>query len=419
MTGTDLRDRPTRAPAHEVAGAGRLPPSALAAVLLMTAGWALVGAWWIPRGPASTAESLTCLVVGLALGLAAGWLMRSWWSLLATPLVFAVVFEIARIPVDGPTVDRIHLSLSGIGALLTGRVFHAVVALTPMVWGAAVAVAWTRHQERPGPARALGSRLGRASGAAVLVLSGLVLVALTAVVARPASTEPITGPDGEPLPGSVAELNTVDVNHHDLGLMIRGHDRDDPVLLFLAGGPGGSEVGAMRRHLPALEEHFVVATWDQRGTGRSYGELDPTDTLTLNRSVDDTLEVTDYLRERFDRDRIYLVGQSWGSTLGVLAAQAAPQKYSAFVGVGQMVSQRETDQIYYDDTLAWAERTDRPELAEELQQIGPPPYEDVANYETVLLHEQDLYPYDHSPNSEGSGQMSENLVVQEYSLTEQ
>src|SRR5690606_33230245 len=111
--------------------------------------------------------------------------------------------------------------------------------------------------------------------------------------------------------------------------------------------------------------------------------------------------------------------QSWGSTLGVLAVQAAPERYRAFVGVGQMVSQPETDRIFYAETLAWAEAEGRDDLVDDLRRIGAPPYDDPREYEIALSHEMEMYPYDHGPNSEGRGQMSENIFVREYSLTEQ
>ncbi len=202
-------------------------------------------------------------------------------------------------------------------------------------------------------------------------------------------------------------------------MVVRGHGADNPVLLFLAGGPGGSEMGAMRNHLSELEEHFTVVTWDQRGAGKSYTDLDPTSTITLEGYVSDTIAVTDYLRGRFGQDRIYLLGQSWGSTLGVLAAQRRPDLYRAFVGTGQMVSQLATDRIFYRDTLAWARRTGRDGLARDLTDIGPPPYDSVLDYETALSHEHDVYPYDHTGNSEGEGGFSENFFVSEYSLVEQ
>jgi pimeloyl-ACP methyl ester carboxylesterase len=221
------------------------------------------------------------------------------------------------------------------------------------------------------------------------------------------------------LPGSIAELARVDVGGHELAMMIRGYSVDNPVLLFLAGGPGGSELGAMRRHLPQLESDFVVVTWDQRGTGKSYGQLDPTSTLTLDRAVSDAIEVTNYLRDRFGQEKIYLMGQSWGSILGVLAAQQEPDLYRAFVGIGQMVSPRETDRIIYEDTLAWARETGNAGLVDQLTKIGPPPYENVLHYEPALSYEHEVYPYDHSGNSEGEGGFSENLFVEEYTLLEQ
>jgi pimeloyl-ACP methyl ester carboxylesterase len=101
------------------------------------------------------------------------------------------------------------------------------------------------------------------------------LLALTAGISRPSSTDAILTDTGTPMAGSVAELIRVPVGGHDQAMMIRGTSTSNPVLLFLAGGPGGSELGAMRRHGQALEKDFVVVTWDQRGTGKSYDSLDP------------------------------------------------------------------------------------------------------------------------------------------------
>jgi proline iminopeptidase len=175
----------------------------------------------------------------------------------------------------------------------------------------------------------------------------------------------------------------------------------------------------MRNHLSELEKTFVVATWDQRGNGKSYPALDPTSTYTLDNAVDHTVEVTNHLRDRFDQDQIYILGQSWGSTLGVLAVQRAPELYRGFIGTGQMVSQLETDQIFYDDTLAWADDKGNGALGDELRAIGPPPYASMLDYETALSYEHQVYPYDHTGNSEGEGGFSENFLVPEYSLTEQ
>lgn len=388
----------------------------LLAVSLATA-WGLAAGWWMPRGPLTSSTAIWSIAISLAVGVAAGLAMRSRWAIVVAPVAFAATFELARLRVDGPMVDGIHASFYGAIALITGRGFHALLTLLPMAIGAAVGAGVARS--RAGEGGAASARPARVLRRTGTVIAAVALVALTAALARPATTAAITNADGQPVPGSVAELTTVDVDGHELGLMIRGASTDNPVILFLAGGPGGSELGAMRRHLPELEEHFTVATWDQRGAGTSYDELDPTDTVTLDGYVSDTIALTNYLRDRFDTKDIYLLGQSWGTTLGVLAVQEAPQLYRAFIGTGQMVSQNATDQIFYEDTLAWAARTGNKGLAGQLKASGPPPYAAMFPYETALSHEGDVYPYDHSGNSEGAGQMSENLLVEEYSLIDQ
>jgi pimeloyl-ACP methyl ester carboxylesterase len=160
-----------------------------------------------------------------------------------------------------------------------------------------------------------------------------------------------------------------------------------------------------------LEQDFVIVTWEQRGAGKSYAALDPTETMTLEQVVADTVEVTNYLRDRFDEDKIYLVGQSWGSTLGVLAAQQHPELYHGFVGVGQMVSQRETDIMFWEDTLAWAEQTGNEGLVEALRRVGRPPYDDIRLYEHAVSHEHD---WNHYPGLDLSNEMPAILFVPEY-----
>jgi pimeloyl-ACP methyl ester carboxylesterase len=111
------------------------------------------------------------------------------------------------------------------------------------------------------------------------------------------------------------------------------------VLLWLHGGPGGAETPLFRLFNAELEQHFVVAYWDQRGAGRSFDpDADPR-ALTIARHLADLDAVVDHLRGRLGQDRVALVGHSWGSALGLLYAQARPEKVRAFIGVGQLVSE--------------------------------------------------------------------------------
>lgn len=365
----------------------------------------------------TTGEALSVIATSAAVGVAAGWLLRSRWAMLLAPVTYALVFELLRVHTDGPLVDRIVLtSPYGVIAFVLGRGVHGLLALAPILLGATLGAALARRRKEAARSARTGSLLVRRGGVALL---GLALVVLTAGIVRPASTSAIVADDGSVLAGSVAELTRLDVGNHELGLMLRGNSVDNPVLLFLAGGPGGSELGAMRRHGQALEQDFVVATLDQRGAGTSYDQLEPVGSLTLEHAVDDVLAVTRYLRERFGQTEVVLVGQSWGTIPGVLAVQRHPELFRAYVGVGQMVDPLETDTVFYDDTLAWARDAGEDALASKLVEAGPPPYEDVLDYEAALSNEPRVYPYDHSSNAEGVGGFSENLLVREYSLLQQ
>lgn len=404
-------------PARFVWGDWRIGVGVAAGVTALTAS---ICAWWMPRGPMTTVQALAAMLIGAAVGAAAGLAMRSRWAMLVAPAVFVAVFELVRINADGPTVDAIHPgSTYGLLALAVGRGFHGLVGLVPMLLGATLGAALAREAHGGSSNRPSRGRAGLYGRRVVAGLATLGLLALAVGIARPASTAAIRNADGDRIEGSIAELTRVDIGGHNLSMMIRGTSVGNPILLFLAGGPGGSELGAMRNHLAKLEQHFVVVTWDQRGTGKSYTEIEPTATLTLANAIADTIEVTNYLRDRFQQDRIYLLGQSWGSTLGVMAAQQHPELYSAFIGTGQMVSQLATDTIFYNDTLDWARNSGNTGLVDDLTKIGPPPYERVLDYETALSSEHEVYPYDHTANSEGEGGFSENFFVSEYTLVEQ
>jgi pimeloyl-ACP methyl ester carboxylesterase len=381
---------------------------------------ALLTGWLTPRGATTAGLALAAIGVSVLVGAVTGLLVRSRWAMLLAPLGFAGLFELTRMGTAGPLVDGIHLGgMYGILAFATGRGLDIVLVLIPMSLGAVIGAGLARQldgSDRDTHGWARARRWGRRN---ITIVVAIGVLTLSAGIARPATTAPILGTDGKPLAGSVAELRQVDINGNHLGMMIRGDNAANPVLLYLAGGPGGSDLGALRRNGSALEQAFTVASYDQRGTGKSFDALDPTSTLTLAGAIDDAVAVTNYLRDRFHQDKIYLVGNSWGSLLGVLAAQQHPELFAAFIGSGQMVDPLATDRLYYQDTLAWAERTGNSALAKQLTRNGPPPYADALKYEPVLSNEQDVYPYDDSALAEGANGFSENLIHPEYSLIEQ
>ena len=135
----------------------------------------------------------------------------------------------------------------------------------------------------------------------------VMLATLLAVLAwlRPRSTAAIVDTQGRPLPGSVATLEQVKLGGVEQGLLIRGHNAANPVLLYLHGGPGTSELGMVRKHnLPVLEKHYTVAVWDQRGAGLSYAAREPESGMNVEQFIADAHELTLLLCRRFQQPKI-------------------------------------------------------------------------------------------------------------------
>lgn len=346
----------------------------------------------MPRGPATAGEALVVMTSSLTVGLLGGLLLRSRWAMLLTPLAYITAIELARLDVVGPTVDAVRLDNTfSILTLILGRGFHGIVGLLPMILGVEVGVLISRHMD--GSASS-GSRMRKVVRWLPTAVLTILVLALALLILQPASTPPILGADGEPLPGSITELTTIDVNGSQQALMIRGYDTNKPILLYLSGGPGQSSLPWPRVLFDDLSRDFILVGWDQRGTGKSYAALDPTETLTLDQTIADTVAVTNYLRDRFDEEKIYLLGESWGTTLAVLAAQARPDLYHAIIGSGQMVSQRETDRRLYYDVLEYAENVEDTAVTEQMLAYGEPPYQDLYAYVYVMALYEKLYqPY--------------------------
>jgi pimeloyl-ACP methyl ester carboxylesterase len=161
---------------------------------------------------------------------------------------------------------------------------------------------------------------------------GLTLVGLGILLhlwLTPGRTPAIHGPN------SVASLERIRIGDVDQYILIRGNDSSLPVLLFLHGGPGMPAMYLAHAFQRELEKDFVVVQWDRRAAGKSYRE-DISSTLTTEQLVADTVELTNVLRARFHQDKIYLVGHSWGTYLGMLVIARHPELYHAYVGIGQL-----------------------------------------------------------------------------------
>jgi pimeloyl-ACP methyl ester carboxylesterase len=177
--------------------------------------------------------------------------------------------------------------------------------------------------------------------------------------------------------GGVESLERVTLGGVGQWLLIRGVDRSNPVLLHLHGGPGSADISIARFFDAGLIEHFTVVHWDQRGAGKSFDPDIPPESMIREQFVLDTRDLASMLSERFGVAKIYLVGHSWGSEIGALAASRYPELFHAYVGVGQVVEKVEQERISYRFALERAREAGNPQAIRELEKIGPPPYDGV------------------------------------------
>jgi pimeloyl-ACP methyl ester carboxylesterase len=250
-------------------------------------------------------------------------------------------------------------------------------------------------------------------------LGGIILVGLLGITVSQTYTKtpPITDAQGNLIPGSIATLEKINLNGSEQWISIRGRNRNNPILLFLAGGPGGSQLVTERRALSELENYFVVVNWEQPGAGKSFDAVDRA-SLTPERYISDGIGLVEYLRERFDEEKVYLLGESWGSAVGVWMVQRNPKYFHAFIGTGQMVAFLENDQMCYDFVLKLMQAQGYLEKVEKLKKQGPPPYygKGVAMKEVAFLMETFNYMNADPAIADDGFNTFQDLAGSEYSL---
>src|SRR5262245_21768806 len=154
--------------------------------------------------------------------------------------------------------------------------------------------------------------------------------------------------------GSIDKQSFAPIGGIEQWVAIRGRDRSSRAVLFLHGGAGEAQSPFLPLFAP-WEQRYVVAQWDQRGAGKTFGKLGvATPNMTLEQLTSDAVEVTRYVLDQLGVRKLILVGHSFGSQLGLCVARARPELFHAFVGTGQVVSGRETIESWRLSALARA-----------------------------------------------------------------
>jgi pimeloyl-ACP methyl ester carboxylesterase len=176
-----------------------------------------------------------------------------------------------------------------------------------------------------------------------------IFVAVLFYWSHPGKPAPYLDANGKPLPNSISEKIYVEINGVKMGMFIKSKDRSHPVMLYLHGGM--PDYFLNQQYPTGLEDDFTMVWWEQRGAGMTFSDSTPTATMNLEQMIADTIEVTNYLRERFGKDKIYLMGHSGGTFIAIQTAARAPELYYAYIGVAQMADQLESEQLTYNYML--------------------------------------------------------------------
>jgi pimeloyl-ACP methyl ester carboxylesterase len=253
----------------------------------------------------------------------------------------------------------------------------------------------------------------------LFLLLGILAATLLVLVLVPGSTPRI---DPRRHPSGLAALERVPVNGTRQWVLLRAEDVANPVLLFVHGGPGTSQLTLMRRNTRPLERHFIVVNWDQRRAGKSFAAGADAGAMTMGQFVDDIVALSAQLAVRFRKERILLVGHSWGSAIGMLAVSRRPDLFSAYVGIGQVSCVAASEALSYQWTLDQARRASDTAAIATLRAIGPPPYAGPGWRSRFMTARRLLGRYGgeyHGSSNGAFGIVLKNLVVsREYTLVD-
>lgn len=220
----------------------------------------------------------------------------------------------------------------------------------------------------------------------VVLLIFIVAITLVLLVFSTGKMIPYRDAAGNVLRGSLSEKSWVNINGVDMGMIIKAKDVTKPILLFVHGGPGMPEYWLNESYPAHLEDLFTVVWWDQRGAGLSYHSDISPETMTTVQMVDDTIAVSNYLRQRFHQNKIYLMAHSYGTYIGIQAAAKAPQLYHAYIGVAQVANLDHSEELAHDFMLDYYKNADDQKIVKQLDEA---PYDSEA-YQKIrnqVMHE--------------------------------
>ena len=207
---------------------------------------------------------------------------------------------------------------------------------------------------------------------------------------------------------------SIEINGIEQFVSIRANNSNAPLLLYLHGGPGDAALPLVSKYNKELENHFTVVVWEQRGAGKSYYKFDEKEELTIDTYVEDTYQLVQILLERYDQDKIYLVGHSWGSVIGLKFIQLHPERVHTYIGCGQVVNMEKSSQLSYEYALQKNEEQSNEKIMKKLKAID-------ASYTEETWFDDLLYVTKQVVKNKGSlyGRRNYNNLIREFLISDQ
>ena len=199
-----------------------------------------------------------------------------------------------------------------------------------------------------------------------------------------------------PAPPGIDETRAVRIGGIDQWISVRGKDRRNPILLFIHGGPASTEMPVSWLYQSGWEDYFTVVQWDQRGAGKTYVANDPAKvepTIAKDRMVADGEELVAWLRATYGKQKIFVLGHSWGSIIGLELARRHPDWLHAYIGMGQMIYGRDNERLGYEWALQAARADHNDKAVKQLLALAPYPradgsvsVEQIITQRTWVIH---------------------------------
>lgn len=213
----------------------------------------------------------------------------------------------------------------------------------------------------------------------------------------------------------------IGINGEDFHLRIRSNNIEKPLVLILHGGPGCPDRHLVMKHLSRLAEDCIIVAWDQRGAGAAYNRKKAKkQELTKEIYVEDTYKVVSYLCKKYNKEKLVLIGHSYGSQLGIWFLEKYPELVHSYVGIGQFIDMEKNEDISFKFTLDEAEKRKDKKAIKKLNKIGPPEkgfYKDNK----MLMQRKYLHKYGGAEYGSKDSIVIENLkllpvILKEYSI---